>query len=751
MLGGALGATVAAFFVEAFWLERRALTERWLFVSLLLTLLVLGTGTALSGGLQSPLLPLLFAPAVVGFAAFARSLPSAFLLAVALLCLLAVAQIAPLPGFPAPPAPWLARMLLISAATSFALLAVGVIGLVDAHARIAAELDRMRTDMLAEAERRAQSIEHLGAHVAHEVKNPLTAVRGLVQLVQRKVQEPRDRERLDVVIAEVDRALEVLKDYLSFARPLTDLSLSEVDLRALLEDVAGVIEARAQAQGVRLGGRRRGPEARRGSPAAARRGAEPAMNAITAMPRGGRLELSLSAGADAVRIAVRDDGVGMSEERLAQLGAPFASDAAEGTGLGVLLARGVARQHGGELVFESAPGQGTCAMLVLPIAARPRGGALMAEILIVDDEPAVLFTLRELLEERGHRVRTAQSGAEARAHATTRSTRSTSCSPTSRCPAGRHAAARAARTRDCPSCRSCSSPRTAASASRSQAMKAGAYDYLPKPFDIDELAARDRARARGCGAAARGAQRPRRRARSAGRIIGQRARIARACSIARCGRRARRHGARARRDAAPARSSSPRCCTRAARRADAAARALQLRGHPDELAESELFGHARGAFTGAAGDHARLLRAARRRHAVPRRDRRAAAAPCRPSSCARCRRARSSRVGGGQHRAGRRARRRLRPTATSRPRSTAGTLPRGPLLPARRGRARACRRCASGARTSRCSPRSSRALRRALRPRGREPLTGAAAGAAAAQLPGERARAGEPDDRGWSR
>lgn len=373
LLGGALSATVLAFFAEAFWLERRALTERWLFVSLLLTLLVLATGAALSGGLQSPLLPLLFAPAVVGFAAFARSRPSASLLAVALASLLAVAQVAPLPGFPVPPAPWLARMLLISAAVSFALLAVGVIGLVDAHARIAAELDRMRTDMLAEAERRALSVEHLGAHVAHEVKNPLTAVRGLVQLVARKVQDARDRERLDVVIAEVDRALEVLKDYLSFARPLSDLSLSEVELRALLEDVAGVIEARALRQGVDVVVTGAAPRLLADRQRLRDAVLNLAMNAINAMPRGGRLELALSADASAVRIAVRDEGVGMSEERLARLGAPFASDAEEGTGLGVLLARGAARQHGGELLFESAPDRGTCAMLVLPIAAS-RGG-----------------------------------------------------------------------------------------------------------------------------------------------------------------------------------------------------------------------------------------------------------------------------------------------------------------------------------------------------------------------------------------
>jgi signal transduction histidine kinase len=368
-LACALGGTVGAFFLEAALLRRHALSERWLFWSLLLTLLALLSGSMLSGGLPSPMLPLLFAPVVVGFAAFARARQSALLLGTALAGLSLLALLAPLPSFPVPPPPWAGRMLLISALTSLAMLAVGVIGLVDAHERSAAQLDRVRADLLAEAERRAASLEQLGAQVAHEVKNPLTAARGLVQLVQRKAPEPRDAERLSVALGEIDRALALLKDYLSFARPLSDLALADVDLRALLDDVAGVLEARAQEGSVRIAvaaepltlcvDRQRLRDALLNL----------ALNAIQAMPEGGKLELSVLAVERTVRFCVRDQGVGMSAEQLARLGQPFASEADGGTGLGVLLAQSVARQHGGALRFDSAPPRGTCAMLELP-----RGG-----------------------------------------------------------------------------------------------------------------------------------------------------------------------------------------------------------------------------------------------------------------------------------------------------------------------------------------------------------------------------------------
>lgn len=369
-----MGATLAGFFIEAWWLERHRLSERWLFISLSLTLLVLAFGAGLSGGIESPILPLLFAPVVVGFAAFARARPSALLFGVALLSLALIACFTPLAAFPHLPSPIASYMTLISAVASLALLALGVTGLVGAHERVAEELDRMRADMLRAAERRAESVELLSAQVAHEVKNPLTAVRGLVQLAQRKTIEPRDRERLSVIIQEVDRALEVLKGYLNFARPLSELSLAEVDVRALLQDIAGVLEARADEHSVVMhvsgdsifawADRQRVRDALLNL----------ALNSINAMPTGGRLELRVQESGGRVRIIVEDNGVGMSAAMLSQVGRPFASETEGGTGLGVVVASGVARQHGGRLDFESSPGKGTRALLELPRGTlRPNG------------------------------------------------------------------------------------------------------------------------------------------------------------------------------------------------------------------------------------------------------------------------------------------------------------------------------------------------------------------------------------------
>jgi signal transduction histidine kinase len=365
----AFATTIGAFFLEAWWLRRHRLTEGWLLGSLALTLAALGVGAMLSGGLTSPVLPLLFAPVVVGFAAFARTGASLGLLTEAVLLLLVLGSLGPLAAFPELPAAALRGMLALSSVASLLLLAVGVIGLVDAHTRVALELERLRADTLQEAEARAVSVEHLGAQVAHEVKNPLTAARGLVQLVERHVVDERDKQRLAVVVNEVDRALSVLQDYLSFARPLSDLKLGAVKLVALLEDAAGVLEARALEKGVTL--RIAGEELEILADRQRLRDAvlNLALNAVTALPRGGKLELRAARVGARARLTISDDGPGMSAELLARVGQPFTSASEGGTGLGVMLAQSVARQHGGELRFESEPGQGVRALLELPLGS----------------------------------------------------------------------------------------------------------------------------------------------------------------------------------------------------------------------------------------------------------------------------------------------------------------------------------------------------------------------------------------------
>jgi len=228
-----------------------------------------------------------------------------------------------------------------------------------------AALARAREQMFAQLCRRTRDMEKVGASLSHELKNPLQAVKTLVQLSSREAQDPQARDHLHVVEAEVDRMQALIKDYLSFSRPFDKLQPHPVALGSVCDDVVAVLRQRADACGISL--ERRG-DAR--VEADARRLQEAlhnlVSNAIDATPRGGSIRIEIAAADGCARISVRDSGKGMSSETLAKLGTPFFTTREDGTGLGVALARAAFLQHGGSLEYRSEPGGGTTATALLP-------------------------------------------------------------------------------------------------------------------------------------------------------------------------------------------------------------------------------------------------------------------------------------------------------------------------------------------------------------------------------------------------
>jgi signal transduction histidine kinase len=213
---------------------------------------------------------------------------------------------------------------------------------------------------------RARDMEQLAAKLSHELKNPLTAVKGLVQLTARGARDSDSREQLQVVATEVDRMEAILKEYLSFSRPVHTLRPRPVRLGALADDVLVAMEGRAANGGVAL--RRQGDAA---VEVDARRLTDALFNllgnALDATPQGGTVEIQIDEIDHMARIAVRDSGRGMSQDVLERVGTPFFTTREEGTGLGVAVARATFTQHGGSLVYASEPGRGTTALGTLPL------------------------------------------------------------------------------------------------------------------------------------------------------------------------------------------------------------------------------------------------------------------------------------------------------------------------------------------------------------------------------------------------
>jgi signal transduction histidine kinase len=238
------------------------------------------------------------------------------------------------------------------------------------YERAALELAARREELCSENEDRTRQLECVAARLAHEVKNPLAAIKGLSTHMARNASDPKTAERLGIVAAEADRLQSIVDGFLSFSRGLDDLKIAPTKPHEVAHSLAVLLETRAQDAGVSL--QVDGDEdlvvdadVRKLRQALLNL----VLNAVQASPRGATVDISVARDCGGARIAVRDDGVGMTGDVLERIRKPYFTTKEGGTGLGVAVARGLIQQHGGRLEFTSAPGRGTTATIHIPMKA----------------------------------------------------------------------------------------------------------------------------------------------------------------------------------------------------------------------------------------------------------------------------------------------------------------------------------------------------------------------------------------------
>ncbi|MDP9000328.1 MAG: HAMP domain-containing histidine kinase [Myxococcota bacterium] len=236
----------------------------------------------------------------------------------------------------------------------------------------ALELAERREELCTENEDRTRALEGIAARLAHEVKNPLAAIRALSTHMARNATDARTAERLAIVAGEASRLQSIVDGFLSFSRGLDDLKLAPVNPYEVARELAVLLETRAAEAGITLDV---AGEATFVLDADARKLRQAllnlVLNAVQASPRSAAVKVTVSAEAAEVRITVQDDGVGMTPEVLERIRKPYFTTKEGGTGLGVAVARGLVEQHGGRLEFTSASGKGTTVTLALPRNAKP--------------------------------------------------------------------------------------------------------------------------------------------------------------------------------------------------------------------------------------------------------------------------------------------------------------------------------------------------------------------------------------------
>jgi len=368
---GVAGSVALSMFSWEAWRGRNhVISERGLLVSLALTELGISVGCMGTGGALSPLVLMMFAPAVVGFAAFGRGRSSDTLLVLALFLLGGLALVPAGIPFPAFPEHVRRFLIVVCAADALLLLRLGVSALTDAHAAVASVAAGAGDDVVAAAAARANAMEAMGAKVAHEVRNPLSAIRALVEVVAEKNTDEKDHKRLDVVLGEVDRIDEILRGYLALARPLDSLVPRVTDIAALVREVAAVLEMRSVRANVALELDVHDATAEVDPRRVKEALLNLVLNALDATPAGGHIHLKVLREVQGPVILVMDSGPGMDDSMLQKAGQLFSSSREGGTGIGLAIARQAIAQHGGTLELTSRHGAGTTARVWLPWKAQ---------------------------------------------------------------------------------------------------------------------------------------------------------------------------------------------------------------------------------------------------------------------------------------------------------------------------------------------------------------------------------------------
>jgi signal transduction histidine kinase len=228
-------------------------------------------------------------------------------------------------------------------------------------------------------QKRLAMIGQMAASIAHEIRNPLVAVKGLGQLVEQSFNEGDSRiQHMKILNTEVNRLQNVVSELVRFARP-TDLNRSEIDLNRCIQDALDLYHEEFKNRGVDV---LFNPGT---SPVSAFADPEKIkqviinliQNALEAMANGGVLSLETrvqrSSGfenlyASQAEIVVRDSGPGIPAEMREKIFEPFFSGKKSGTGLGLATARSIVEEHGGEITATDSAEGGAAFLIRLPVA-----------------------------------------------------------------------------------------------------------------------------------------------------------------------------------------------------------------------------------------------------------------------------------------------------------------------------------------------------------------------------------------------
>ncbi|MBT2637613.1 PAS domain-containing sensor histidine kinase [Bacillus sp. ISL-39] len=209
-------------------------------------------------------------------------------------------------------------------------------------------------------------VGELSASVAHEIRNPLTSLKGLVQLLQ--MEDEKHQLYYQIMIDELNRINHIVSELLLLAKP-QQIKYTEADLQSILHDVISLLKTEASLHNIQIEFQVLShPVMIECEPNQLKQlFINIVKNAIEASSAGDVVNITLQSADNNITVLVKDQGVGISKELLERIGEPFYSSKEKGTGLGMTVSFKIVQSHNGTIKFKSEPDKGTEVIVQLPI------------------------------------------------------------------------------------------------------------------------------------------------------------------------------------------------------------------------------------------------------------------------------------------------------------------------------------------------------------------------------------------------
>lgn len=215
---------------------------------------------------------------------------------------------------------------------------------------------------------RLNLVGELAATIAHEIRNPMTTVRGFLQLLQQKLELEPYESYTRLMIEELDRANAIITNYLSLSHAVTEQV--PCDLSGLIRAFAPVLEAEAVMQHKSIAYALLADKKISANEAEMKQLlTNLAKNALESMSPGGAVQIRTEVHEDALVLTVRDSGSGIPDDLLPRLGTPFVTTKEHGTGLGLAVCHRIAERHKAKIAVESSP-KGSTFTIRFPLLTR---------------------------------------------------------------------------------------------------------------------------------------------------------------------------------------------------------------------------------------------------------------------------------------------------------------------------------------------------------------------------------------------